>query len=309
MEKSQTDQTRTAEPLVLPAPEDTGQDAVWTGDAFAVGSSRVRVLCYEVEASGWTDALTQLHEDVGGSDHFIDVASRNYALEEVARCLGPAPSTVLEIGCSSGFLLNALLERYPEHLVVGSDYTRGTLEALGQRLPHAPLVQFDLTRCPLPDGFADVTVLLNVLEHIEDDEAAVAHLFRITRPGGAVIIEVPAGSKLFDAYDRALMHFRRYDMRALVSLLERAGFVVERRSHLGFFLYPGFYVAKRRNQSRYSASSHADEQRVVEQGIAATQRSGVAMGWVMKAEGALRSRFSYPVGIRCLVTGRKPASA
>ena len=100
---------------------------------------------------------------------------------------------------------------------------------------------------------------------------------------------------------------RRYDMPALVSLLERAGFAVERKSHLGFFLYPGFYAAKRRNQSRHAASNPADEQRVVEQRIAATRRSGGAMGWVMKAEEALRSRFYYPVGVRCLVTVRKPA--
>jgi hypothetical protein len=186
MKMNRTDQTRTVDRLVLPAPQDAGQHAVWTGDDFAVGSNRVRVLCYDVAACGWTDALTQLHEEVGRSDHF-------------------------------------------------------------------------------------------------------------------------AGSKLFDAYDRALMHFRRYDMPALVSLLERAGFVVERKSHLGFFLYPGFYVAKRRNQSRHAASNRADEQRVVEQRIAATRRSGAAMGWVMKIKEALRSRFYYRVGVRCLVTCRKPA--
>ena len=138
-------------------------------------------------------------------------------------------------------------------------------------MPGIPLIQFDLTRCPLPDNFADVVVLLNVLEHIGDHEAAVRHLFRITRPGGAVIIELPAGSSLFDVYDRVLMHHRRYDMPDLVGLLQRAGFVIERKSHLGFFLYPAFYLSKRLNQRRYPEGAAVNEQEIVAGMIAATK--------------------------------------
>ena len=138
-------------------------------------------------------------------------------------------------------------------VVIGADYTRGTLDTLAPKVPGVPLLQFDLTQCPLPDCFADVVILLNVLEHIDDHEAAAAQLFRIMRPGGAVIIEVPAGSSLYDVYDRVLMHHRRYDLPDLVDLLERSGFIIERRSHLGFFLFPGFYLSKRLNQFRYPA--------------------------------------------------------
>src|SRR5262249_56386273 len=92
--------------------------------------------------------------------------------------------------------------------------------------------------------------------------SALHHLFRITRPGGAVIIELPAGSSLYDVYDRAMMHYRRYDMPELIELLQRAGFAIECKSHLGFFLYPMFYLAKRLNQLRYAKNTNVAEQNI-----------------------------------------------
>jgi SAM-dependent methyltransferase len=294
--------------LALPHPRDAGRAVVWDGAAFEVDGKAMRVLQYDVSASGWTDELTRLHEETSGSDHFMDVASRAHALSEVMRCTAGAPALVLEVGCSSGFLLREMLARMPQHRFLGADYTRGTLENLGKELPHVPLVQFDLTRCPLPTASIDVVVLLNVLEHIADHEAALAHLYRIIRPGGSIVLEVPASASLFDIYDRALMHHRRYDMRPLVNLIERAGFVVERRSHLGFFVFPVFSLAKRLNQIRYRNHGDVDAKHVVSHMIATSRRSNTLMNTVMDLERLLRRYVYLPWGIRCLVTGGKPTS-
>lgn len=288
-------------------PADRSRTVAWNGQYFDVDGRSVRVLSYDVAQSGWTDELTHLHEETGGSDHFIDVASRRHALDEVTRCSAGADTTILEIGVSSGFLLRDMLARLPDRTILGADYTRGTLEALAPSVPGIPLIQFDLTNCPLPDVSIDVSVLLNVLEHIGDHHAAAAHLYRITRPGGAVIIEVPAASSLFDVYDRVLMHHRRYDMAGLVNLMRDAGFTTERRSHLGFFLYPAFYAAKRRNQIRYPNGSSVDEKQLVAQMIGATRKSSRLMTIVMDAERMLRPYAYFPRGIRCLLTCRKPA--
>lgn len=296
--------------LSLPHPVEPDAIVVWDGDAFDVGSARLRVLAYEVSPSGWNDELTRLHETAAGSDHFIDIASREHALAEAVKAVQRPQSVVMEIGVSSGFLLADLRAHLPTHCIVGADYTHDTLEALGRRMPSVPLLQFDLTRCPLPEGFADVVVALNVLEHIPDDEAAVVELFRILRPGGTVIIEVPAGAKLFDVYDRALMHFRRYDMAGLCALLEAAGFKIESRSHLGAMLYPLFYLSKRLNQLRHRNVGFADAQEIAHRQIASTKSGGGALGhMLMRLERALRPVVDYPVGVRCLVTARKPAGA
>jgi hypothetical protein len=106
-----------------------------------------------------------------------------------------------------------------------------------------------------------------------------------------------------------LMHERRYDMPGLVTLVERAGFQVERKSHLGAFLYPAFYVSKRLNQRRYRAGANVNEEEVVAKMIRATRRSSTLMGAVMRFEETLRGYVYYPRGIRCLITCRKPAGS
>jgi SAM-dependent methyltransferase len=292
--------------LSLPDPADLAQAAVWTGDDFVVEGRHERILMYDVAPSGWTDELTQIHEEIGGDDHFIDTASRNHAMAEIERCLPSRPSTILEVGCSSGFLLKDITKSLPQYRLVGADYTIGTLRALAPRVPGIPLVQFDLTRCPLPDKFADVSVLLNVLEHIDDHELAMRHLFRITKPGGAVVIELPAGSSCYDVYDRVLMHHRRYDMAELCALLEKAGFVIDHKSHLGFFLFPAFYLTKKLNQFRYPNGGNFDEQELVKK-MMGSAKSSPLMRLVMRVEDALRPYIYYPFGIRCLVTCRRPA--
>ncbi len=72
----------------------------------------------------------------------------------------------------------------------------------------------------------DYAFSLNVLEHIEDDEAAMSDLYRMIRPGGRLAVYVPALSWLYTGMDRKVGHWRRYGKRELVEKLERAGFKV-----------------------------------------------------------------------------------
>ena len=294
-------------PMTLPHPTAKGASAKWTGEAFDLGTERVRVLAYDVSPSGWTDALTQLHEDVGASDHFIEVASRRHTCREVRRALQHSRSVVLEIGVSSGALLRELITTFPGHRIIGADYTRGTLDALGERLPGVPLLQFDLTRCPLPKACVDVVVALNVLEHIGDHSRAIAELFRILRPSGRAIIEVPAGPSLYDVYDRALMHHRRYAMAELIELFKEAGFSIEQKSHLGFMIYPAFYISKRLNQLRYRRPNTFNERQLVSRMIVASGRVSALGTRALRLEEAIRPYLAFPWGIRCLLSACKPA--
>jgi SAM-dependent methyltransferase len=291
--------------VALPAPPGVDAVPVWTGTSFLLGATSRRVLAFGSDESGWSDQLYELHEDLVGDDHFMDVASRRHALGALDRFLPGPGGTILEIGCSGGYFLRDLAAHRPAAEIIGADYTLGSLERLGRGLAGIPLLQFDLRRCPLPDASVDAVVLLNVLEHIEQDDVAMAQIHRILKPGGVMIAEVPAGPGLYDVYDRHLMHFRRYDMPRFQALAEGGGLEVVARSHLGFWLYPPFWLTKKLNRLR-PPSTEAKAERRVEASMAATRRTGGVGHAVMRLEAWLRRYVYLPFGIRCLITARKP---
>jgi SAM-dependent methyltransferase len=171
--------------LAFPAPPRYTEPAVWTGQGFMVGKIALPILSYEAGSSGWTEELTRFHEQIAGSGHFIDQASREHALQQLSRHVkGPSP-VILDIGCSSGFMLHSIRRHLPHALLLGSDYVRGPLEQLAADMPDIPLLHFDLVKCPLSENSIDAIVLLNVLEHIADDATAVRQVYRILKPGGS----------------------------------------------------------------------------------------------------------------------------
>ena len=288
-------------------PVSAGEDpAVWNGGAFVRSGTSTRVLAYEVGESGWSDELTELHESATESGaHFNDVASRNHAINELKRALGSKPASIMEVGCSAGHLLADMRRSLPNATLTGGDYTLGTLLKLGEKMPGIPLVRFNLADSPLPSDTYDAMVLLNVLEHIQDDVAATRHIARMLKPGGVAVIEVPAGPELFDDYDRQLQHFRRYTLQNICSIVEHAGLVVERRNYLGALIYPAFYLAKKLSQRRPKSASQRGEH--VAKAIGATSRFNAVGHAIMALEGAMSGAIEFPRGIRCVVTARKPS--
>jgi len=260
-------------------------------------------LTSNTDDSGWTDDLTDFHEDNAGAHHPMDVASRSYAVGQLRSHVAVPDPVILEIGCSSGFMLQEIRRLLPQAFVVGADYVQGPLKKLAAEIPSLPTIQCDLTHCPVPDSSLDAVVLLNVLEHMRDDGNAVRQLYRIVKPGGIVVIEVPAGPHLYDVYDKMLMHFRRYSLHSISTLLQQAGFEIVKKSHLGFFVYPPFWFVKKRNK-RFLQEDESIQKRVVAKNIRETQSSRLFHA-VMTMELLLGRFVSYPTGIRFLLTCRK----
>jgi hypothetical protein len=147
--------------------------------------------------------------------------------------------------------------------------------------------------------------LLNVLEHVQEHEEAVRQLYRILKPGGVAIIEVPAGPHLYDVYDKVLMHWRRYSLNELRQLTERVGFRTLHSSHLGFFLYPVFAWTKKAGRRLLSAPLEVQKTWVAQR-IRQTRSNPILHG-LMRVEQALGRIIRYGVGIRCLLTSEKAA--
>lgn len=291
-------------PIKLPPLPGEKNEPSWDGEAFRIGTRKLPVLSYHESQSGWTDDLTLMHEDLTGENHYMDKASRGNAVRALSPILGRSNPTILEIGCSSGFLLKELKRRAGHGTIVGSDFISGPLVKLSGHLRGIPLLQFDITQCPLEDSSFDGVVMLNVLEHIQDDCKALKQVYRILRPGGLVVIEVPAGPHLYDFYDKHLMHYRRYRLDDLKALAQKTGFEVTRASHLGFFLYPLFSLMKKRNRKKEGSLSKSEQSSLVSRQIKRVHDNPL-LHLLMRAELAVGKYISYPAGIRCLMVLRK----
>jgi SAM-dependent methyltransferase len=91
-------------------------------------------------------------------------------------------------------------------------------------------------------GSFDSIVAVNMLEHVLDDETALAGASKVLSPGGKLVLVVPAHKWLFGTLDREVGHFRRYGRADLRSKLERAGFVVNEMHFMNFLSVPGWFI-------------------------------------------------------------------
>ena len=273
----------------------------WDGLQFTISGHTLPILEYSENFIGWSDDLTALHEESVSDNHPLDIASRKNAINQVKHFSVSQSSVIMEIGCSSGFLIKDLVKAFPSSLVIGVDVVKKPLYKLAVDLPGIPLIRFDLLRCPLPDKIIDVLIMLNVLEHINNDVSALENAFALLKPGGILIIEVPAGPFLYDKYDSELYHFRRYSAHQLKHKLIEVGFEVVMISHLGFVLYPAFVVIKLLNKWLPANRKVS----VVRDQASKTQKN-LLVKWAIDFESKYFANVSLPWGIRVLSVVRRP---
>jgi len=290
-------------PFQLPKVPGYSEEPVWENGSFMLGNTRHKVIKYSQNDMGWNDDLTILHEESATETHPIDMASRKQAISQVRHFCKKKQPVILEIGCSSGYFLKDLQKNFPEAFIIGSDVIPDKLELLADDLTNIPLMQFDLTNCPLPEESVDVLIMLNVLEHIERDLEALIQAQRILKPGGLLILEVPAGPHLFDVYDKFLKHFRRYTLSELKSKVISSGLTIQHKSHLGVFPYPLFYCIKKKNQRLLQLQE--DEQKEVVSRVIKQSAKSPLLRLLMFLELWLGQYIAYPFGIRCIMTCRK----
>lgn len=164
---------------------------------------------------------------------------------EVLSCLcGPllrAKPACCEIGCGSGILQQQLGVAFGL-TVDGFDLS---LDALNKNRARSNLYYYDiLERCPNFSEKYEMLFLFDVLEHIESEiEFLQACMYHI-RPGGWIILNVPARQELFSKYDAVVGHVRRYSIATLLRLAERLKLRVGSCSYWGLSLYPLLLIRK-----------------------------------------------------------------
>jgi SAM-dependent methyltransferase len=138
----------------------------------------------------------------------------------------PRRARVLDAGCGSGRTLDDLA-RYGS--VTGVDLSPVAARA-ARRRGHDAVVG-PVESLPYPEATFDLVTCLDVIEHTPDDRRSLRELARVTKPGGRLVVTVPAHPALWSAHDEANLHYRRYTRRALVEAAVTAGLDVVRDTY------------------------------------------------------------------------------
>ncbi len=154
---------------------------------------------------------------------------------ELERIPVRAPARVLDAGCGSGRTLLEL-RRYGE--VSGIELDEDAAAFAARRGPFEVRVG-RLEQMPWPDGTFDLITCLDVIEHTPDDVVTLRELRRVCKPGGWLLVTVPAYQALWSRHDEANHHFRRYGRGSLRSAAVSAGWRVGRATSFnGLLLAP-----------------------------------------------------------------------
>jgi SAM-dependent methyltransferase len=142
---------------------------------------------------------------------------------------------ILDVGCAGGSLINSLRKAGFED-VCGIDPSANAIDACWKRgIRNVFAMSGEDTS--FPDGQFGLVIASDVLEHIEDDDAAVVEWKRILEDGGQLIVFVPAFGFLWSGHDVKNYHYRRYSKTDLLRLMERNGLRVTRNSYWNFTLF------------------------------------------------------------------------
>jgi SAM-dependent methyltransferase len=165
----------------------------------------------------------------------------------------PSGARVLEVGCGTGHNL-AMLSGFGhvDGLELDEEARSLSEKRLGRKIMSSPLPEL----AEVPDRHYHLIGAFDVIEHIEDDHAALASIARKLRTGAKFILTVPAHQWMWSAHDVVNHHKRRYSKRALKALFESSPLRLERIGYFNSLLFP--LAVAERTASRLRGKDDAD---------------------------------------------------
>ena len=162
------------------------------------------------------ESLYTLHADIEESHWWFRGRRRIISSLINGILAGNPDSFIVDIGCGTGGNLAYLCKEYRG---IGVDSSAHAIEAARAKYPDVTFVEGEVEAAvkELPQQ-PDVALLLDVLEHVEDDRDLFAKALSAVRPGGYLLITVPADMRLWSEHDVQFGHYRRYDIEQLRAL-------------------------------------------------------------------------------------------
>jgi SAM-dependent methyltransferase len=214
-------------------------------------------------------------------------------------CPEAARGRVLDAGCGTGGYMQRMRERFAPRELVGVDISEEALRFCSDR-------GLEQTHCcsieslPYPDGYFDLVVSLNVICHyaVGDDLETVRELMRVLKPGGWLLLNLPAFDVLHGSHDAAVGGVRRYRAPGTEEMLKRAGLEPVRLTYLNTTLFPVAVVFRLWSRRR------AAEEEVKSDLWAPTYLNRVLSG-LMRLEEWAAVHLGLPFGTSLIALARK----
>jgi SAM-dependent methyltransferase len=201
---------------------------------------------------------------------------------------------ILEIGCGSGGNLE-LLSMYGN--VFAMEMDDGARERAEKRqigiIRKGSVPDFN----PFENKRFDLIAMLDVLEHIEDDQTVLLSLHNILRRNGKLLITVPAFPFLWSKLDEVNLHKRRYVRSTLIRLVHHAGFAVGYSTYFNALLFPFIIMIRLMNRA-IARQNMIDGEEI-------TGRINTFLSRIFSLEIFLIPRFSLPFGVSLLIIAQK----
>jgi SAM-dependent methyltransferase len=237
-------------------------------------------------ADEWFDHAT--------ADHFWMQWRQEVLVRQLSRIKHPIEKA-LDVGCGHG-VVRELLERDLGFAVDGCDLNRRALEMATNRKGRVLLYDIFDRNPALLEAY-DLVLLMDVIEHVDDDlcflRAAIEHL----KPGGVVVINVPAHMALYSRYDEVIGHKRRYDKAQIECLFRHMNVEPLSIAYWGLTLLPFLFarkiIVRFVSRERTIHTGFAEQNAVTRKVLRITQRL------------ELSARFPMPIGTSLMAFGRR----
>jgi len=201
---------------------------------------------------------------------------------------------ILNIGSGTGGTI-PMLEKHGQ--VTNVDTSKEALDFLKKSGHKGTLVNGQ--KLPFEDASFDLITALDVVEHIKYDSKAVKEWSKVLKPGGSIVVTVPAYQWLWSQHDVINNHYRRYKRKQLRQIIESAGYSVTKSSYMIVFSFPlvvlSRFISKLKGEDPEDYSSFVRVPHFVNSLFIS----------LLKLEGKMQKHINFPFGTSVIVIGKK----